>query len=144
MTSDQRIALSVLVLLLVVGGGIFLFTAGSGDSDGVADCNSGEVQGVPVKEGQSPDQRACEAMDFAVRFYAAPAEECPDFTSSDLISECTGKTEIEPSEWSYVGDSGIDPSTPDELCVELAYEDGFRTVGVEEVGDALQVVDSDC
>jgi hypothetical protein len=143
MTSDQRIAISTFVLLLVVGGGIFLFATGTGGGDGV-DCSSGEVQGVPAKEGQSPDARACEAMAFAVRFFEAPADECPDFTSSELVGECAGKAAIDPSEWSYVGDSGTDPSSPDELCVELAYEHGFRTVSVAEVDDALQVVESGC
>jgi hypothetical protein len=144
MTSDQRIALSIFVLLLVVGGGVFLFATGTGGGDDGVGCSSGEVQGAPIKEGQSPDPRACEAMGFAVRFFEAPADECPDFVSAELVGECGSKAEIEPSEWSYVGDSGIDPSTPDELCVELAYENGYRTVGVEEVDDALQVVDSDC
>jgi hypothetical protein len=79
-------------------------------------------------------------MDFAVRFFEAPADECPDFVSSELVGECGGKVEIEPSKWSYVADNGIDPSFPDELCVELAHEDGFRTVGVEEVDGALKIV----
>jgi hypothetical protein len=140
MTDDQRIALSVFLVLLVCGGGIFLFVSGGAGGD-TADCSSGEVGGVPIKEGQAPDARACEAMDFAVRFYESSAEECPDFTSSELVSECEGKAEIASSEWTYVGDCGIDPSFPKETCVELAHEDGFRSVDVERVGDSLRIVD---
>jgi hypothetical protein len=143
MTSDQRIALSVFVVVVILGGGIFLLMS-AGNSGDTADCSSGEVGGVPIREGQTPDAQACEAMAFAVQFSEAPAEDCQDFVSSELANECASKAEIDPTEWTYVGDSGSDPSFPDEICVELAHEDGFRTVSVERNGDVQRIVGSDC
>lgn len=169
MTSDQRIALSVFVAALVIGGGIFLLVSVSGGSDepqapdqpevAITEqeevppareetdrsrpaCGSGEIGGVPVREGQNPDARACEAMDFAVRFFQAPAEDCVEFVSSDLVSECESRGEL--PEWRYVGDNGVDPSFPDVVCVEFAHSDGYLTVEVEQSADVQQIVGDEC
>lgn len=170
MTSDQRIALSVFAVAVIVGGGIFLLVSISGGSSNgpeapaqseaaAADppeassarqeadrsrpaCGSGELHGVPVREGQNPDARACEAMDFAVRFFQAPPEQCAEFVSSDLVSECESRGEL--PEWRYVGDNGVDPSFPDVVCVEFAHSDGYLTVEVEQSADVQQVVGDEC
>lgn len=168
MTTDQRIALAVFAVLLVLGGGIYLLVSGSDGDDGPeaavqpeaaateqadapttaeADnpgppCGSGEIEGVPIREGQSPDARACEAMDFAVRFFQASSEECAEFVSSELVADCESRGEL--PAWRYVGDNGVDPSFPDVVCVEFAHADGYLTLEVEQDGDAQQIVGDEC
>lgn len=169
MTSDQRIALAVFAVALVAGGGIYLTVSVVGGSDDPqapapreaaateqteapparkeADraqpaCGSGEIEGVPIREGQTPDARACEAMDFAVRFFQAPPEQCAEFVSDELISDCERRGEL--PEWEYVGDNGVDPAFPDAVCVEFAHADGFVTVEVEQNGDAQEIIGDEC
>lgn len=169
MTSDQRIALSVFAVAAIVGGGIFLVVSVSGGSDNPKPpdrpevaatdqteapparetaersrpaCGSGEIEGVPIREGQNPDARACGAMDFAVRFFQAPPEQCAEFVSSELVSECESRGEL--PEWEYVGDNGVDPSFPDVVCVEFAHADGYLTVEVEQDRDVQEIVGDEC
>jgi hypothetical protein len=167
MTSDQRIALAAFAVLAVLGGGIYLLVSGSGGDDGpraaaVSEaattdsepptttesddsrpaCGSGEIEGVPIREGQHPDARACEAMDFAVRFFQASPEECAEFVSSELVADCESRGEL--PAWRYVGDNGVDPSFPDVVCVEFAHADGYLTVEVEQDGGAQEIVGDEC
>lgn len=168
MTSDQRIALAVFAVALVIGGGIYLLVSGGSDKpqaptpsetaateqqaeappvkDEVdraeAACGSAEIEGVPIREGQTPDARACEAMDFAVRFFQASPEQCAEFVSDELVPDCESRGEL--PAWEYVGDNGVDPAFPDVVCVEFAHADGFVTVEVEQSGGPQEIVGDEC
>jgi hypothetical protein len=141
MTPDQRIALSVVAVIAILGGGIFLAVSASSGGTEKADCTSGEVEGIPIREGQHPDQRACEAMDFVARFVQSSPEECGEFVSADLLLDCKHRSAEAFAEWTYIGDNGVDPSFPDVVSLELGYEDGYVSVDVEQVGDTQRIVD---